>query len=181
MEIQRMFPENVFRVAIQMRVVPPYLKRISSCLMPASWAVSRNIHNAQRLITPTVEERRRMEIINDPGYKPLNDFLQWLMNEAWNERDGQLAELVHRLLVLALASVHKTSMMATQVLYDIISHPKYLEPLREETLQALKEYGGWQKTTLTKMRKLDSFMKESQQLNGPVLVSFCNCFIQTCS
>ncbi|TGO17826.1 hypothetical protein BTUL_0014g00200 [Botrytis tulipae] len=172
MEIQRMFPENVFRVAIQMRVIPPYLKRISSYLMPASWAVSRNLHSAQRLITPIVEERRRMETVNDPDYKPPNDFLQWLMDEAWNERDGQPAELVHRLLVLALASVHTTSMTATQVLYDIIAHPEYLEPLREEILQALKEDGGWQKTTLTKMRKLDSFMKESQRLNGPSLIGF---------
>ncbi|KAF7955865.1 hypothetical protein EAE96_004787 [Botrytis aclada] len=172
MEIQRMFPENVFRVAIQMRVIPPYLKRISSYLMPATWAVSRNLHNAQRLITPIVEERRRMETVNDPDYKPPNDFLQWLMDEAWNERDGQPSELVHRLLVLALASVHTTSMTATQVLYDIIAHPEYLEPLREEILQALKEDGGWQKTTLTKMKKLDSFMKESQRLNGPSLIGF---------
>ncbi|TGO43441.1 hypothetical protein BHYA_0001g00710 [Botrytis hyacinthi] len=164
--------ENVFRVAIQMRVIPPYFKRISSYLMPASWAVSRNLHSAQRLITPIVEERRRMETVNEPDYKPPNDFLQWLMDEAWNERDGQPAELVHRLLVLALASVHTTSMTATQVLYDIIAHPEYLEPLREEILQALKEDGGWQKTTLTKMRKLDSFMKESQRLNGPSLIGF---------
>lgn len=113
-----------------------------------------------------------MEIINDPDYKPINDFPQWLMDEAWNERDGQPAELVHRLLVLRLASVHTTSITATQVLYDIIAHPKYLEPLREETLQALKEDGGWQKTTLTKMRKPDSFMKESQRLNGPSLSKF---------
>ena len=113
-----------------------------------------------------------MEIINDPDYKPINDFPQWLMDEAWNKRDGQPAELVHRLLVLTLASVHTTSTTATQVLYDIISHPKYLEPLREETLQALKEDGGWQKTTLTKMRKPDSFMKESQRLNGPSLSKF---------
>ncbi|KAM0150632.1 hypothetical protein ACHAQE_008878 [Botrytis cinerea] len=167
-----MFPENVFQVAIQIRVLPPYLERISSCLMLASWAVFRNLHNAQRLIIPIFEERRRMEIINDLDYKPINDFPQWLMDEAWNERDGQPAELVHRLLVLRLASVHTTSITATQVLYDIIAHPKYLEPLREETLQALKEDGGWQKTTLTKMRKPDSFMKESQRLNGPSLIGF---------
>jgi len=175
MEIQRQFPENVFRVAIQMRVIPTWFKRISSFIMPATWAVSRNLRNAQRLVVPIVEERRKMEALEDPTYQKPNDFLQWLMDEAWNERDGQPAELVHRLLVLALASVHTTSMTATQVLYDLIARPEYLEPLREEILKAVAEDGGWKKTTLTKMRKLDSFMKESQRMNGPSLSKLFLC------
>ncbi|TVY83155.1 Cytochrome P450 monooxygenase AtmP [Lachnellula suecica] len=172
MEVQRNFPENVFRVAIQMRVIPGFLKRLSSYIMPATWAVSNNLRIAQKLIVPIVEERRQMEALGDPTYQKPNDFLQWLMDEAWNERDGQPGELVHRLLVLALASVHTTSMTATQVLYDLIAHPEYLEPLREEITQAVAQDGGWKKTTLTKMRKLDSFMKESQRLNGPSLSKF---------
>jgi cytochrome P450 len=137
--------------------------------MPGTWQVSRNLLIAQQLVVPIVEERREMEAANRTDYEKPNDFLQWLMDEAWSERDREPRELVHRLLVLALASVHTTSMTATQILFDLVARPEYLEPLREEILQALAEDGGWKKTTLTKMRKLDSFMKESQRLNGPSL------------
>lgn len=60
-------------------------------------------------------------------------------------------------------------MTAAQTLFDLIARPEYIEPLREEILEALDTDGGWKKTTLTKMRKLDSFMKESQRFNGPSL------------
>ncbi|OCK76822.1 cytochrome P450 [Lepidopterella palustris CBS 459.81] len=171
-EVQRTYPENVFRVAIQMRVVPGFLKRISSYFMPGTWAVYMNLRKAKSLVSPIVKERRKKEAENDPSYEKPDDFLQWLMDEAWSERDAQPDALVHRLLVLALASVHTTSMTAAQTLFDLIARPEYIEPLREEILEALATDGGWKKTTLTRMRKLDSFMKESQRFNGPSLIGF---------
>lgn len=160
LEVQWNFPESGFKVAIQMRIIPGFLKRITSYIIPGTWQVSRNLRIAQELVVPIAQERRLMEAAHNSSYEKPNEFLQWLMDEAWNERDGQPGLLVHRLLVLALASVHTTSMTATQVLYDIVARPEYLEALRDEILQTLMEYGGWKKTTLTKMKKLDSFMKE---------------------
>jgi ent-kaurene oxidase len=178
--VQRTYPENVFGVAIQMRIIPEPFKRIASFLMPRTWAVYLNLCEAKRLVSPIVRERRKKEAENDPTYEKPDDFLQWLMDEAWSERDGQPDELVHRLLVLALASVHTTSMTAAQTLFDLIARPEYIEPLREEILQALAKDGGWKKTTLTKMVKLDSFMKESQRFNGPSLSTYAYfpCFEQ---
>jgi cytochrome P450 len=169
LHIQRVYPENVFKVVIQMRVVPKGLKRIASWILPSIWAVHRNLCQAKALVAPIVRHRRKLEASGDVGYEKPNDFLQWLMDEAWDERDGQPEALVHRMLVLALASVHTTSMTAAQVLFDLIAHPEYIQPLREEIIQAMHEEGGWKKTTLTKLRKLNSFMKESQRLNGPSL------------
>lgn len=152
-----------------MRIVPKGFKHIASWILPSTWAVYRNLCQAKALVAPIVRQRRKLEALGDEKYEKPNDFLQWLMDEAWSERDGQPEALVHRMLVLALASVHTTSMTAAQVLFDLIEHPEYIEPIREEIVQALDEEGGWKKTTLTKLRKLDSFMKESQRLNGPSL------------
>ncbi|KAF2122026.1 cytochrome P450 [Lophiotrema nucula] len=171
-EIQRKYPENVFRVAIQMRIIPRGFKRLASWILPSTWAIYFNLCNAKSLVSPIVKHRRKMEASGDVTYEKPNDFLQWLMDEAWNEKDGQPDALVHRLLVLALASVHTTSMTAVQALFDLIAYPEYQQPLRAEILQALQEDGGWKKTTLTKLRKMDSFMKESQRLNGPSLLGF---------
>ena len=40
-----------------------------------------------------------------------------------------------------------------------------MEPLREEVESIIAEE-GWSKASIGKMRKLDSFLKESQRLNG---------------
>ena len=99
--------------------------------------------------------------------KPI-DFIQFMMDNA-NEVDGQPHKRAHMQLILSLASIHTTSMACTQTLFDLISHPEYIPVIREEVEQVLKEDGGWKKTSLTKMRKLDSFMRESQRLNPPSL------------
>lgn len=50
-------------------------------------------------------------------------------------------------------------------LYDMSSHPRYIDELREEIVKVLREDGGWKKTSLSKMKLLDSCMKESQRVN----------------
>lgn len=47
-------------------------------------------------------------------------------------------------------------------LYDLASRPEYIEPIREEIESIISEE-GWSKPSVMKMRKLESFMKESQR------------------
>lgn len=54
----------------------------------------------------------------------------------------------------------------TQVLYDLSVHQELHTPLREEIRSVLAEDGGWTKQGLTKMKKLDSVLRESQRLHG---------------
>ncbi len=46
--------------------------------------------------------------------------------------------------------------------------PEYIEPLREE-VEPIIAADGWTKTAITKMSKLDSFLKESTRIHGIVL------------
>ena len=57
------------------------------------------------------------------------------------------------------------SQSLTHALYHLAANPEYIKPLREEVEQVIKEQ-GWTKAAMNKLRKLDSFMKESQRLNG---------------
>jgi hypothetical protein len=43
--------------------------------------------------------------------------------------------------------------------------PQYLQPLREE-VEAVIAKEGWSKTSLGKMRKVDSFIRETLRFNG---------------
>jgi hypothetical protein len=49
-------------------------------------------------------------------------------------------------------------------LYDLAARSEYISPLREE-IEELISQDGWKKTTIAKMRKLDSFLKESSRLH----------------
>lgn len=51
----------------------------------------------------------------------------------------------------------------TQALFDLAAHLEYVEPLREEVEQVIQAE-GWTKLSMAKMRKVDSFIKESQRM-----------------
>jgi hypothetical protein len=84
-------------------------------------------------------------------------------------------QLVSRILMVNFAAIHTTTMVRhtyalltdkafTHAIYDLASHPEYVSPLREEIEPLILEH-GWQKSTLMKMKKLDSFIKEGFRLN----------------
>lgn len=53
----------------------------------------------------------------------------------------------------------------THALYHLAAEPHYIQPIREEVEAVIAEE-GWSKVAMTKMHKLDSFLKESLRYNG---------------
>ena len=45
------------------------------------------------------------------------------------------------------------------------AHPEYVQPMREEVEAAIRE-DGWTKSAIDKLRKVDSFLRESQRIRG---------------
>lgn len=58
-------------------------------------------------------------------------------------------------------------MVTTHALYDMCSMPEYIDDLRAEALAVFQEDGSWELASLKKLRKLDSFLKESMRYNQP--------------
>ena len=50
------------------------------------------------------------------------------------------------------------------MLYRLLSHPEYIEPLRQE-VEAVVAEEGWTKAGIDKMRKIDSFLRETQRID----------------
>lgn len=168
------FSDNAWKLAVFLRLFPDPLKPIVQFFCPPAWAVSKYHKRAIEIIAPVVIERRRMEASGSKTYQKPDDFLQWMMDDA-NDFDGQPHKLAHRLLIMTLASSFTTTMALTQAFFDLCAHPEYIEPLREEVSNALEDNSGlWDKKSFTKMRKLDSFMRESQRLNPPSLREYKN-------
>lgn len=166
LDVSVSYSENVFKTVIPMRLFPKWLHPVVGVIVPTWWQVKRDLKLAQRLIIPLVEQRRKAEAAGDPGYEKPDDLLQWMMDGA-NETESSPSKLARRQLLLTLASIHTTTMAVTHALFDLAAMPEYLAPLREEIDQVLEEEGGWQGSALGKMRKIDSFLKESQRLNPP--------------
>lgn len=71
-------------------------------------------------------------------------------------------------------------MALSQVVFDLAARPEYIKGLREEIKEVLEGDGydidgdGFtklKKSSYTKLRKLDSFLKESQRLSPPGISS----------
>ncbi|RHZ55544.1 cytochrome P450 [Aspergillus thermomutatus] len=78
-------------------------------------------------------------------------------------------------LIATFVAMHTTTICVTQAIFDLAARPEYLAPLREELDQVLATDGAHDgrlhKESMVKLRKMDSFVRESQRMNPPGLVS----------
>ncbi|KAH7926831.1 cytochrome P450 [Leucogyrophana mollusca] len=123
--------------------------------------VPTGIKRAMKHLRPIVEERQRYldEYGREWVDKP-NDMLSWLMDEAQgDERSVRL--LAQRMLAVNFTAIHSF----TQALFNLAANPQYIQPLREE-VESVVAKEGWSKGAMVKMRKIDSFLKETQRFDG---------------
>lgn len=144
-----------------------------SWFIPFSWKGAALLKTAKRLLVPEIQHRLDME---KEGIELEDDIrnthLSWMIEIA-TEEEKNPAFLAHLQVVMALASIHTSKMNVINVLYDLLAYPEYLEPLRKEIreLATEKPWKTWGRLEFAKLRKLDSFMRESQRVNPPTLLS----------
>ncbi|EJD40935.1 cytochrome P450 [Auricularia subglabra TFB-10046 SS5] len=107
---------------------------------------------------------RNAPTLETEAMEPNCDLLNWLIDEAPPEdcSDRTIATL---LMNLNLAAIYSTSMVCTHILYNLVSWPEYIEPIRAEISECTGRH-GWTKLAFNDMVLLDSFMKESVRHNG---------------
>ena len=110
-----------------------------------------------------------------------NDLITWLLEEAKGPQ-RTIEQISLRVLGINFAAIHTTSMVCpirmpltmkaqtifsrqalTNALYDLAAYPQYVDAMREE-VEAVIASEGWTKAAMGKMRKVDSFLKESQRM-----------------
>lgn len=141
--------------------------RFLTWMLPSTYRGHAYIRRAKRLLVPEIERRRREDGPRD------NNLLSWMMEIA-TERENEPQQLAHLEVVMSLASIHTSQMNAVHCLYDLVSNPGFISPIREEIRRVVDEDGPWMrwsKTSFSKLKHLDSFMRESQRFNPPSLLS----------
>ncbi|CAG8046793.1 unnamed protein product [Penicillium nalgiovense] len=166
---------NVGITILLLRPVPKYLRPIVAPFLPTVRTMKKQLRFAKDLFIPMIHERRLAEQVKDPNYTKPDDFLQWMMDlsEEKNEVLDPDTLAHHMLLLVTLAVTHTSTMALCHCLFDLVTRPEYIEPLREEMTRTLPD--GWYKATQAALKdqaRLDSFLRESQRFAPPGELSF---------
>lgn len=131
---------------------------------------------AKKYTVPLIVERKQnmLRKAQDPDFKyePPNDYITWHIRTAMEE--GRTVELEtdmfsRYLMPINFAAIHTTSFTMTSFLFDVFgSDPAkgYVESLREEVERVFRKNDGqWNKTSLGKLYRLDSALRESMRFS----------------
>jgi hypothetical protein len=141
---------------------PKILRPIMAKWLPAVRMFRQQLQKAREIILPVIRKRKEAKAVAiEEGKSPKKffDALEWLEERA---RDDPYDPAVAQ-LTLSLATTHNTVDMMTQLLFDLCGRQELTQELRKEIVSVLGE-GGLNRSTLYKLKLLDSVMKESQRL-----------------
>ncbi|KAJ5179836.1 hypothetical protein N7492_003046 [Penicillium capsulatum] len=163
---------DAFLAARELQSWPSFLRPLLHWFLPSMHKVRRHLTVARSIVNGEIERRkstRQGQLLNDPGNTP--DALDWF--EEFTRAYSLSFDFAVGQVGLAMAAIHTTSNLLTNVMYDLAAYPEYIQPLREEVRTVIAEDGNLRKTSLLKLKLMDSVMKESQRIN-PVSMTSLN-------
>ncbi|RDB20448.1 hypothetical protein Hypma_012416 [Hypsizygus marmoreus] len=151
------FTIDVIKGGHIINLFPNFLKPLAGRLFTN---VEVKVKRGIKHVGPIIQERldKEEQYGRDWPGKP-NDFISWLLETAQGYQRS-IRDMTLRLLSVNFAAIHTSSMTFTQTLFNLAAYPSHIPALREEIEAVIREE-GLTKLSLHKMRKLDSFIKES--------------------
>ncbi|KZL77705.1 cytochrome P450, partial [Colletotrichum tofieldiae] len=145
----------------ELRQWPFFLRPFVHWFLPTCKRLRQQVKGANELVMPEVEKRKdAVRNAKESGTKPpkTSDRIGWV----YEVSRGRDVNYVYGQLFLSFAAIHTTTETITGCLMDICAYPEIVQPLREEIIQVIGT-DGWAKTSLYKLKLMDSFIKESQR------------------
>ncbi|KAF3482589.1 cytochrome P450 monooxygenase [Arthroderma uncinatum] len=160
---------NLFVAINELQTWPASLRPIVQWFLPTCQLIRNQVADARRLIQPVIDQRHaenNERLRQGKPVKEYDDAISWLDAKAGGrDFDAAIAQLS-----LSFVSIHTTTDLCTQAIYDICANPELVQPLREEAISVLGNR-GWDTTSLYQMKLLDSVIKESQRLKPAGLLA----------
>ncbi|KAI5789638.1 cytochrome P450, partial [Peziza echinospora] len=159
------FTQNLFIAAHLLYIIPGPLKYIAAPFINAI-TVRKQMKSTTNFLTPMIDERRQRAVEEGPKWagRP-DDMLQWIIEGAPSNHQDH-ASIILRMMEVNMSGLHTAGITLYQNLFSLALYPQHITPLRNEITATIAQY-GWNKASINKLMKLDSFMKESQRLSGP--------------
>ncbi|KAK0609184.1 Cytochrome P450 monooxygenase atmQ [Lasiodiplodia hormozganensis] len=176
LDVSVQYAANVMRAMAAASRVPVWCRRVVAPWLKEVRELDGFVRKVEGFMGKVIRERRAREKEQkeggegqegekgQKGEKP-EDMLQWTMDAAG--RFGLDAEwkVVRAYLGFVFAAIHSTTVVATNILFNLAAMPEFTAELREEIASVLARHDGVMTfQALQEMLKLDSFMKETFRL-----------------
>ena len=156
------FTDSLFMNGLALSMIPfgPFRKL-------GSWVGSvghrRNLQKAVQTVLPEVSRRMAEEAYDDAKRSRL-DAICWTLELArYAPGEYESYRIALQLLHNLWAGSAAPGGLVTQVVFQVLMKPEYLEPLRSESAEVVSRY-GWSDQALNNMPLLDSFIREINRL-----------------
>lgn len=162
LEITKSYTIDSFTISFIMRAAPWFMRPLAYWLNPMSARLRKAVRDARKMIEPEVQRRKAaVDKAKAAGEKPpkMADTIGWMYDVA----NGADLDYVGGQLSLSMAAIHTTTETTCSAIIDLCNHPEVVPQLREEVIRVISE-GGWAKTSLYKLKLMDSFLKEGQRV-----------------
>ncbi|KAA8645298.1 hypothetical protein EYZ11_003669 [Aspergillus tanneri] len=100
---------------------------------------------------------------------PGGEMLDWFISRY--SKPPTVHQLARDQLLATFASIYNLSNALTYIIFDLAAYPEYTDGLRKELKEVVNEKAMIDKSTLPKLWKFDSFIRESQRLSPPSIAN----------
>ncbi|KAM4055323.1 cytochrome p450 [Hirsutella rhossiliensis] len=153
------YTNELFLAVREIRAWPEWARAYVHWFLPKCRLIRKQVKRAEELIQPIIEKRVKEAREAEKGLREMpQDAITW----AYQTAKGKDYHAAHVQLAFSMASVHTTSDLFSNVLLQLCRHPEWKERLLREAQRALE--GGWEKTSLYKMKLADSLIRETQRI-----------------
>ncbi|KAF5638645.1 gibberellin cluster-C13-oxidase [Fusarium sp. NRRL 25303] len=151
----------------------PLLRPIIGPFLPSVRSVRRHLHFAAEIMAPLISQalqdvkQRQTDALSADQTQKRGTFISWLLRHLPEKLRTPEQVGLDQMLV-SFAAIHTTTMALTKVVWELAKRPEYVEPLRAEIHDVFGPEAGTtdiciNKEALSRLRKLDSFIREVQR------------------
>jgi cytochrome P450 len=160
------YTQDVSIAYVYLRALPWFIKPF---VAPFSGPVKSLLHHRQinmDKLAPLLGAKQG----NNPALKrkekkiPGGEMLDWFISRY--SKPPTVHELARDQLLATFASIYNLSNALSYIIFDLAAYPEYIDGLRQELKEVVGD-GVIDKSTLPKLWKFDSFIRESQRLSPP--------------
>jgi cytochrome P450 len=148
------------------------IRRFVAPFLPEVKSVKAYGDRGAKLLEPLINALlARGEKAGDRPEEEMGTMVSWMLKYT---NDKSMRAMADNQMALSFVAISTTTSTVCQAVFDLVSRPEYIQPLRDEIEQVITEDGQdttdsgylkFKKQSLPKLRKLDSFLKESQRFN----------------
>lgn len=158
---------DVSRAWLVLRLIPQPVRLFVAPFLPQVKSLKRQRKINEQKLAPLLAAKR-VGLSHEEKDRPGGDMIGWFISQY--RKPPNAAQLGRDQLLATFASIYNLSNALSYIVFDLAAAPREcVEQMRAEVMTVVGSDIAINKMHLPKLRKLDSFAKESQRLSPPSL------------